>query len=167
MAMDSEHARLTQEAKIIIWDEPPMAHKYIFEALDRSLRDTMKQVSPELKALPFDGKTVVLGGNFRQVLPVVPNGSRGQIVAASSKRSSLWQHVKVCKLSINMRELLCRQNGDLANAAAQQAFSDFLLRIGEGREPIHAEMGDDMIKQPERCVLRSMTQLLCWTQYAE
>ena len=33
MAMDSEHARLTQEAKIIIWDEAPMAHKHIFEAL--------------------------------------------------------------------------------------------------------------------------------------
>ena len=45
----------------------------------------MKQVSLELEALPFGGKTVVLGGDFRQVLPVVPNDSRGQIVAASLK----------------------------------------------------------------------------------
>ena len=156
MALDSEHAHLTREAKIIIWDEAPMAHKHTFEALDRSLRDIMKQVSHELEALPFGGKTVVLGGDFRQVLRVVSNGSRGQIVAASLKRSSLWQHVKVCKLSINMQELQCRQNGDLANAAAQQAFSDFLLRIGDGRKPIHAELGDDMIKLPAKTCAESL-----------
>jgi hypothetical protein len=39
--------------------------------LDNSLRDIMDR--PEL---PFGGKTVVFGRDFRQVLPVVRRGSR-------------------------------------------------------------------------------------------
>jgi ATP-dependent DNA helicase PIF1 len=31
----------------------------------------------------FGGKTVVLGGDFRQILPVVPKGGREDIVSAS------------------------------------------------------------------------------------
>ena len=91
---------------------------------------------------------VLLGGDFRQVLPVVPRGTRGQIMAASLRRSRLWHDVKVFKLSINMRELLCRQRGEAATAAAQQGFSELLLRIGDGREPVHADVGEDMIQLP-------------------
>ena len=32
--------------------------------------------------------------------------------------------------------------------AAQQQFSDFLLSIGDGREPVETDIGDDMIKLP-------------------
>jgi ATP-dependent DNA helicase PIF1 len=48
------------------------------EALDNSLLDIMGR-----SHLPFGGKTVVLGGDFRQVFPVVRKGSRAQIVSAS------------------------------------------------------------------------------------
>ena len=41
------------------------------EALDNILYDIMDR--PEL---PFGGKTMVFGGDFRQVLPVVRRGSR-------------------------------------------------------------------------------------------
>ena len=75
---------------MIIWDKAPMSHKHTFEAVNRSLRDIMKEVSPELVDVPFGGKVFVVGGNFRQVLPVVPRGSRGQVVAASVHESSLW-----------------------------------------------------------------------------
>jgi ATP-dependent DNA helicase PIF1 len=39
------------------------------EALDNSMCDIMGR-----PALPFGGKTVVFGGDFRQVLPVVRKG---------------------------------------------------------------------------------------------
>ena len=48
-----------------------MIKRQSIEALDNSLRDIMDQ--PELS---FGGKTVVFGGDFRQVLPVVRRGSR-------------------------------------------------------------------------------------------
>ena len=45
---------LLNEASLIIWDEAPMAHKFYFEALDRSLRDVIKVKSSSDKI--FDGK---------------------------------------------------------------------------------------------------------------
>jgi len=51
----------------------------------------------------FGGKTVVLGGDFRQILPIVPKGRREDIVSASLLRSHLWQHVTILHLHINMR----------------------------------------------------------------
>ena len=56
------------------------------EALDNSMRDIMSQPDEEgivrRPPLPFGGKTVVFGGDFRQVLPVVRKGSRAQIIDA-------------------------------------------------------------------------------------
>jgi hypothetical protein len=37
----------------------------------------------------FGGKTMVLGGDFRQILPVVPKGGRKDIVNAPLLRSHL------------------------------------------------------------------------------
>jgi ATP-dependent DNA helicase PIF1 len=50
----------------------------------------------------FGGKTVVLGGDFRQILPIVPKGGQEDIVSASLNRSHLWQHVMILRLHINM-----------------------------------------------------------------
>jgi ATP-dependent DNA helicase PIF1 len=37
--------------------------------------------------------TVVLRGDFRQILPVLPKGRRHNIVGASIKRSYLWNYL--------------------------------------------------------------------------
>jgi hypothetical protein len=55
-----------------------MTKRQAVEALDYSMRDIMGR-----KDLPFGRKTVIFGGDFRQVLPVVRKGSRAQIVGAS------------------------------------------------------------------------------------
>jgi len=75
-----------------------------------------------LKDMLFGGKVVVMGGDFRQILPVVPWGTKGQIVDASLKRSAvLWHHVKVRQLHENMRvQRLLAQGGTNAAADAQQ-----------------------------------------------
>ena len=44
------------------------------KAVDRTLQDLTKQIS-RLIGQPFGGKVIVVGGNFRQVLPVVQHGS--------------------------------------------------------------------------------------------
>ena len=63
--------KLLQTSSLIIWDEATMTKRQVIEALDNSLGDIMDR--PELS---FRGKTVVFGGDFRQVLPVVRRGSR-------------------------------------------------------------------------------------------
>ncbi|KAK9724272.1 hypothetical protein RND81_05G060200 [Saponaria officinalis] len=91
----AEVTELLHHTKLIIWDEAPMMHRYCFEALDRSLRDVMRFSTDGNSDLPFGGKVVVFGGDFRQILPVVPKGSRQDFVYASLSSSSLWSSCKV------------------------------------------------------------------------
>ena len=62
------------ETKLIIWDEVPMQHKYAADAVDQSLRDLLG------KDVPFEGITVVFGGDFHQTLPVIQRGVCQQII---------------------------------------------------------------------------------------
>ncbi|XP_010683587.1 uncharacterized protein LOC104898232 [Beta vulgaris subsp. vulgaris] len=93
----SKTATLLKHPAIIIWDEAPMTHRYHFEAVDRSLKDLMEN------DLPFGGKIIVFGGDFRQVLPVVRNGTRAQMIDASFVKSLIWRHVNILHLRENMR----------------------------------------------------------------
>ncbi|XP_073119824.1 uncharacterized protein [Henckelia pumila] len=80
-------AEINEKSKLIIWDEATMMHKFCFEALDKSMKDIMRFINPSSLQLPFGGKTVVLGGNFRQILPVIPRGS-GQDIVLTTINSS-------------------------------------------------------------------------------
>ncbi|XP_062208908.1 uncharacterized protein LOC133910578 [Phragmites australis] len=59
-------AKLLQAASLIMWDEASMTKRQAVEALDNSMCDIMGRLD-----VMFGGKTVVFGGDFRQVLPVV------------------------------------------------------------------------------------------------
>nr|XP_017227837.1 PREDICTED: ATP-dependent DNA helicase PIF1-like [Daucus carota subsp. sativus] len=83
----SDLAELLQLTDLIVWDEAPMQHRYAFEAVDRTLRDIMSAVDASRASKPFGGITVVFGGDYRQILPVIPKAGRPVIVAASMNRS--------------------------------------------------------------------------------
>uniref|UniRef100_A0A0R0EW12 ATP-dependent DNA helicase n=1 Tax=Glycine max TaxID=3847 RepID=A0A0R0EW12_SOYBN len=117
-------AELLNEASLIIWDEAPMAHKFFFEALDQSLRDVIKAKSSSDKI--FGGKVMVFGGDFRKILPVIPRGSRSDIVNATINSSYLWNHCHVLTLSKNMQETV--------------TFAKWILNIGDG---IAGQQNDD------------------------
>ncbi|XP_010233605.1 ATP-dependent DNA helicase PIF1-like [Brachypodium distachyon] len=126
-------AKLLQKASLIIWDEVPMTKRQAVEALDKSMRDIMGQ-----PYVPFGGKTIVFGGDFRQVLPVVRKGSRGQITNATLRKSYLWDSMHQLKLVRNM------------SAQSDQWFSDYLLRIGNGTDQL---MDEDRVELPDEiCV---------------
>lgn len=78
---------LIESASLIIWDEALMMHRKCFEALDRSLRDVLSERDPSLADVPFGGKIVVLGGDLRQILPVIEGGIRSQVINASITNS--------------------------------------------------------------------------------
>jgi hypothetical protein len=133
-------AELIQVASLIIWDEAPMTNRRCFEALDRTMRDILSEHKPSNARLPFGGKPVVLGGDFRQILPVVRKGSRSCIVGASITNSKLWQHVVLLKLHINMR----LQNPALVGNQRDELdiFSKWVLAVGDGTLPVE-KMGDE------------------------
>jgi hypothetical protein len=43
--------------------------------------------------VPFGGKVMVFGGDFKQVPPVVPWGTSAQIMDATLLRSYIWKDV--------------------------------------------------------------------------
>ncbi|XP_050217778.1 uncharacterized protein LOC126668634 [Mercurialis annua] len=86
----SDLAWLLQQTDLIIWDEAPMTHRYAFEALDKSLRDIVSIIYNDASEKIFGGKTVLFGGDFRQILQVIPKGKRKEIVQSSINRSYLW-----------------------------------------------------------------------------
>ncbi|XP_021985085.1 uncharacterized protein LOC110880993 [Helianthus annuus] len=85
---DDDVADLLRKTKLIIWDEASMNHKHVFEALDRTMKDIFKC------EMTFGGKVMVFGGDFRQILLVVPNGSTREIVNASITSSYIWSTCK-------------------------------------------------------------------------
>jgi len=124
----SEAAELLKVADLIIWDEAPMAHKFCFEALDRTLNDIMKHHKKSNSI--FGGKVVVFGGDFRQILPVIPRGTRSDIVNATINASYLWEHCQVMTLTKNMRLL---QTGlETSTTSEIQQFSDWIVKLGDG-----------------------------------
>ena len=122
----SQIAELMAKASLIIWDKAPMTHRNCFEAVDRSLRDILHFTASNSTDKPFGGKTVVLGGDFRQILPVIPKGRREQIVEASITKSSLWNNCRVFILTKNMR--LTQDPGDIG----AREFAEWILKIGDG-----------------------------------
>ncbi|XP_026429204.1 uncharacterized protein LOC113325207 [Papaver somniferum] len=76
-----------------------MVHKHAFETLDRTFKDMM---SNPIKI--FGGKTIVLGGDFRQILPTTPEGTRKMTVDASINRSKLWRYFRIFSLVTHLKD---------------------------------------------------------------
>lgn len=64
-----------------------MATKQVIESVDFLLRDICSR--DEL----FGGKIVVFGGDFRQVLPVIPQATPEEATENSLINSYIWPHL--------------------------------------------------------------------------
>ncbi|XP_014679633.1 PREDICTED: uncharacterized protein LOC106819530, partial [Priapulus caudatus] len=116
-------AKVIINCSALIVDEAPMTHKAAFEVVDRTLQDIRGNTQP------FGGIPTLLCGDFRQILPVVKNGTQANIIEASIKRSHLWQYVHMVHFHKNLRAHL---TGD-SNATA---YSHLLMSIGDGTYPV-------------------------------
>ncbi|XP_074313808.1 ATP-dependent DNA helicase PIF1-like [Silene latifolia] len=132
ISKQSSLAELIRACKLIIWDEVPMAKRQSIEYFESTLRDVCSN------NLLFGGKIVVFGGDFRQVLPVIPKSTLQEALNSSFVMSSLWPKLEKLHLTVNMRDM------------RDPAFSDFVLRVGDGSPPY--ENGKD-IKLPRPIVI--------------
>ncbi|XP_016192791.1 uncharacterized protein LOC107633704 [Arachis ipaensis] len=101
--------------------------KFCFEALDKTLKDLMRFKDDHNQHLPFGGKTIAFGGDFRQILPVIPKGTRQDIVNASLNSSYLWQHCEVLKLTVNMRFQSMTTDDQVEDL---KQFAEWILQVG-------------------------------------
>ncbi|XP_019432197.1 PREDICTED: uncharacterized protein LOC109339238 [Lupinus angustifolius] len=111
MSKLSDLVKLITQASTIVWDEAPMVNIYALEVVDRTLRYIIGCDAP------FGGKVVILGGDFRQVLPVIPKGNNAEMIAACIVKSPLWAYTNVLHLRQNMHSL------------QDQSFVEYLMRI--------------------------------------
>lgn len=115
--------KILQSCQIIIWDECTMAHKKSLEALNNTLKDLKD--NDQL----FGGTLILLSGDFRQTLPVLPRSTPADELNACLKSSFLWRHVQKLTLKKNMRV-------HLQNDASAKDFAQQLLNIGDGKMPV-------------------------------
>ncbi|XP_047260759.1 uncharacterized protein LOC124894037, partial [Capsicum annuum] len=125
---DTPLANLIIKAKLIIWGEAQMKHRYCFEALDKSLRDILSFKDSSNSQRPFGGKITIFGGDFRQILPVIPKGSRQDVVNETLNSLYLWSHCQLLQLTKNMR-----LQGTEIGSDELRDFSDWILAVGDGR----------------------------------
>ena len=133
MRMTSSDADILRRATIIIWDESTMASKDALKCVNKLLQDIMQNDKP------FGGKTILLGGDFRQTLPVVAHGTRSAIVEASIKFTDLWSKFTILTLTSNVRSI-------------DPEFTSWLIELGNGTLTNEHGLNENMFEVPAHMV---------------
>jgi hypothetical protein len=141
--LQSSDATVIREAKLILWDEVFNINRLCIEVVERFLRDLMGN------NLPFGGKTIVFGGDPRQIPSVVRKGGRAEVVAASFKSSPLYTNVTKCELTENKRV-----------KDDNKTFCDWLMDIGDGVKLSGEGDDDNMVPIPKEMLVSSIDNLV-------
>ena len=141
MRLDSSEAKVLQQCLLIIIDEVTMLTKHGFRCIDRLLRDIMKS------DYPFGGKVVVIGGDFRQTLPVVARGTRVDVIESCIKSSDLWHFFTKLSLVTNMR------------SEGRNEHNQWLLNVGSGNLPELPGVPWNSIEIPSQMVITDISSI--------
>ncbi len=137
MRMTSPEAEVLRQSSLIIIDEITMLPKNGLRCIEKLLREVMANEKP------FGGKVFVVGGDFRQTLPVVARGTRTDIVESCIKSSRLWNHFTQLTLTTNMR------------SEGQDDHNNWLLQVGSGNLPTEPGVFEDStIQIPQEMVAK-------------
>lgn len=112
-----QRGELLRRCDLIVWDEAPMANCAVLACVEECCRKVTN--NPYV----FGGKVVVLLGDFRQTCPVVPRGTRADIVNACISRCCFWSQFHIARLITPIRN------------AQDPEFAAFVDQIGDGAGP--------------------------------
>nr|XP_026489771.1 uncharacterized protein LOC113396159 [Vanessa tameamea] len=113
ISRNSAMAKVLRLTSIILWNECTMANKKSLEAFNRTMQDIRGNHL-------FGGALILLSGDFRQTLPIIPRSTPADEINACLKSSVLWRYVQKLTLNINMRINL--QNDPAAHDFSKQLF---------------------------------------------
>lgn len=131
ISANSPQAEAIKAAHLIIIDEVSMCPKHALRLIDRFLRDICG-----VDRL-FGGKTILLCGDFRQTLPVIPHGSRVTLIENCVTSWHEFENFKTFTLTQNMRAL-----------TEEIEFVEFIKLLGNGELPTFPQLGDNVIEIP-------------------
>ena len=112
-----QRGELLRRCNLIIWDEAPMANRAVLVCVEECCRRVMNSEET------FGGKVVVLLGDFRQTCPVVPRGTKADVLNACISRCHFWPLFEISRLITPIRN------------AEDLEFASFVDRIGDGAGP--------------------------------
>ena len=112
---NSRQADHLRSLSLIFIDEASMVPLDALRAIDILLRDITNN------SVPFGGKLILMAGDFRQTLPIVPRASTPTIIENCIFRSPLWQYVTHLDLTKNVRA-----------DPSEISFKTWLLELGNG-----------------------------------
>ncbi|XP_071740446.1 uncharacterized protein [Rutidosis leptorrhynchoides] len=133
-----------------------MTQRFDFEALDKTLRDILGTKDDANRLKLFGGMPILLGGDFRQILLVIPKGKQQEVIHACINRSDLWQHCQLHTLSCIMQ--VNEYNYDDEHDTQKHSFNKWVLDVGEGKVQARCKDGEDeptWIKIPNDYIVRS------------
>ncbi|XP_021744315.1 uncharacterized protein LOC110710340 [Chenopodium quinoa] len=132
---------MLRKITLIIWDKASMTMKQNLKSSNLLLQDIYGNI------MTFGGKVIVFGGDFRQVLLVVPQNTMKEAVETSIVTSNLWPKFIKFRLTENIR------------AREDHVYSAFLLDLGNGKL---LETENAFIELPEEIVqcTNNLTELV-------
>lgn len=136
LSVNSAQAQFIKSASIIIIDEISMCPLNALKLIDRFLNDLC---GTQTKL--FGGKTILLCGDFRQTLPVVPHGTRVSLIENCLTSWSEFSKFHKISLTQNMRAL-----------PHEIEFVEFLKSLGNATIPTFPDFGQDVIEIPSHLV---------------
>jgi len=99
---------------------------------------------------PLGGLSIVFGGDFKQILPLIVKGSHAQIVGTCIQRSHLWGSVKLLNLTQSMQLNTLEE--------AERNFAKWQLDIGYGKHT--EETGTTTLPDHFKCPENTIASLI-------
>jgi len=117
----SPKLQMLLEARLFVWDEALTNHKHCLATAFKILNR-------------FEGKVLILMGDWRQTPPVVVHGDQHEIINASMICSSYWSMFQIYNFTINQRLLaLTGPDVDENFKNNQLDYLDMINTIGDGK----------------------------------
>ena len=113
---DDDRGRILKQAQVIIIEECSMVHEHVLICIDRLLKYLTGST------LEFGGKVVIIGGDVKQLMPIVPGGTIEE-QAQVSFFNTKWYNEQCEHLTLT-------QNMRLAEG--QQQYGTWLESVGKG-----------------------------------
>jgi hypothetical protein len=121
---ESDRGQLLRKLSAVIWDEAPTSPLAVWNAVDKLFRDIRAMATTRNEHRPFGGVLMLLGGDFRQTMPVLPRVPPENVIDYTLVRTPWWRHPDTMRVHVLRRNM--RARGDPRFAAE-------LLAVGEGR----------------------------------
>ncbi|UYV76647.1 hypothetical protein LAZ67_14001572 [Cordylochernes scorpioides] len=164
---DSAMGEVLRQCKFIVWDECTMAHRHALEAVDITLKDCRQDQRP------MGGVVLLLAGDFRQILPIIPRGTIADELHACLKASYFGHLLKdllfqqICGLSIQEIPTHCYFhnfcfNLEVANLMIwmNSVFPNIGEMFNRGRANYYPWLCERAILAPRNCVVDAINAQL-------